>query len=231
MLAQCRMARLAGVEPAARGFEGRTLHRPGTSLSVPIRHYPHGYRDTQGRTGTRRDARGPDPCHAGATGLRSGTIPGLKGRWTEGTEVSPGGRERSRTLAQRCPGRGAARGEPRDCLPVDRARCAACGPRWGRPAHLPGGLADVPRSLFRFRAMTVGGIRDRTARAVPRLTRVDRTEAGWPLCSFCAQAVPLPASHPLCRGVRRRPQCEGGRRPCRFQPPDREADRPSPAAG
>src|SRR5438874_54569 len=73
-----QLARLAGVEPAARGFEGRTRHRPRASRNVPPCVIPHGYADATGQAGTNRTSGDAHPCHVRATAL-PGCVPTTQG--------------------------------------------------------------------------------------------------------------------------------------------------------
>ncbi len=141
-------ARLAGIEPSARGFEGWNIHHPTPSRNVPFRHSLHGYEHERGRRGTRRTGRDVDLCHARATVAPKGTIRDLMGHGTQWTEIQgacrPRGLRAGHEVAHARADGAAHRRAPGDGLPPGRARRAARGPRRLAPARRRGRPRRVP---------------------------------------------------------------------------------------
>src|SRR5438132_14169953 len=113
------MARLAGVEPAARGFEGRTHHRPRASRNVPPYVIPHGYADATGRAGTNRTSGDAHLCHARATAL-PGCVPTTHGEKERRERRAAAPSCSAGAVPQSAPGGRTSRRVPRDDLPADR---------------------------------------------------------------------------------------------------------------
>jgi integrase len=137
------VARLAGVEPAARGFEVVTPYRPCGSRSVPLLVSPWGYADAAGRGGTHRTGRDADLCHARATDF-CGCIPTRQERRARRAKRVAGRSGAAASVPQSARSCRAPRRMPRDDLPAGRARRTRRRSRWQRLASLQRGPRGLP---------------------------------------------------------------------------------------